>query len=136
MSKHKVGDVFTAKPAQISFVRFMKAKIIAFTPDGVAILEVVDGGQHCGMGELLRRDDRILEGFYDLVPPKPEFFEVGAFYRFTGGRYIRYEIKEVYATDQLNCAPPKLQAHAEASAGSVRYQVFLTEAAFKGMIKM
>ena len=139
MSKYKIGDVFGANKV---FCGFVEAEVIAFSPEGDAILRVTKTGEgrKLGWGDLVARDDQVLSDHYTLVKPKPAFFEVDKFYRFDGMApystgYIRYEIKEIFETPQ-NDGRVFLQAHAEAVGPLTIAQTFLSEDDFREMIKM
>lgn len=136
MSKYKIGDVFVA---QEEYRVFQKAEIVAFDKEGGAILEVMKEGMgpdRIRVGDLVRKSDYALGEYYMLAKPKPAFFEVGAFYRFKDGKYVRYEIKEIFETPQPDGMPNTLQAHAEASGTGYIRQEFLEESDFENMTKM
>ena len=141
MSKYKIGDVFIPNEIVISARPFDRAEVVAFTPEGSAILRIAkpSGGRFL-LDDLVGRSDQVLSDHYTLVKPKPAFFEVDKFYRFKVGtepstKYTRYEIKEVFETLQ-NDGTFFRQAHAEKATAFVVCQTFLDAIDFGNMIKM
>lgn len=142
MSKYKIGDVFIPNESMAAARTFDKAEVVAFTPEGSAILRITvpTAGGRFPLDDLVGRGDYVLDTYYTLVKPKPAFFEVGKFYRFDymapfSTEYVRYEIKEVFETPQGD-GTVFLQAHAEAVGSSFVRQVFLSEGDFSVMVKM